>query len=79
MGFWGGLGEILQAAGEGYAKGVESGREYSRLKTEYRTYPDDRLARLWWRSDLPAKTAAYSILKERYGVEGAKELIRQAK
>ena len=79
MGFWGGLGEILQAAGEGYAKGVESGREYSRIKMESRSYSDDRLARLWWTGNYSEKTAAYTVLKERHGVEGAKALINRAR
>lgn len=76
MGFWDGLGGVLKAAGEGF---MESGREYAQLKMEYRSYSDDRLARLWWTGKYSEKTAAYTVLKERHGVEGAKELINRAR
>lgn len=75
MGFWDSLGGALKDAGKGI---MDAGREMQSNKVEYGSYSDDRLAHLCKSGGFAEKTAAYAVLKERYGEEGAKDLIRRA-
>lgn len=75
MGFWDSLGGALKDAGKGL---MDTGREMQSNKIKYESYPDDRLAHLCKGGGFAEKTAAYAVLKERYGEEGAKDLIRRA-
>ena len=73
MGFWDSLGGALKDAGKGI---MDSGREYQSNKMKYESYSDGRLIDLCKSGGFTEKTAAYAVLKERYGEEGAKEKIR---
>lgn len=78
MGFWDILGSGLKSVGN---QMVEGAQNMQRCRSEYQSYSDSRLISIArgegiFGSKFSEKTAAFAVLKERYGEEGAKEKIR---
>ena len=74
MGFWDSLGGALKDAGKGM---MESARNMQECKVKYASYSDSRLVDIFKNGSFSEKAAANAVLKERYGEEGAKEVMRR--
>lgn len=79
MGFWKLVGSAAKSLGSGLLEEVQN---LSRLRAEYAEYSDSRLISIArgegiFGSKTSEKAAAYAVLKDRYGEEGAREKIRQ--
>ena len=77
MGF---LDGVLKGAMSIASDMAEHGREVARLRSEYESYSDDRLVKIYrdngvFGSKDTERHAAFAVLKDRYGAEGAKDKI----
>lgn len=68
------FGDILKSAGKSI---MDTGREMQSNKAEYGSYSDDQLTRLCKSGGFTEKCAALAVLKDRYGEEGAKDVVRR--
>lgn len=77
MGFWKFVGGVVKTLGNDLLKEVQN---MPQLKSQYAEYSDSRLVSIArgegiFGNKLSEKTAAFAVLKDRYGEEGARERI----